>query len=93
MITQSGCGGLIQVSCLSTLKGHSDSVRSVTISPDNKKVVSGSDDDSIKVWELNTGRLLNNLRVIETSVIPIAITSDNKKIVSGSVIKQSRCGI
>ena len=84
--------GLDTGKLLSTLKGHSDSVRSVTISPDNKKVVSGSDDNSIKVWELDTGRLLNDIRAIEgySSDIPIAITSDNKKIVSGSDDKTIR---
>ena len=31
---------------------HSDWIRSVTFSPDGTKIVSGSDDQTIKVWDL-----------------------------------------
>ena len=36
--------------------GHSLSVNTVTISPDSKYIVSGSYDNSIKVWDLLSGR-------------------------------------
>ena len=36
--------------CLKTLKGHSDSVRSVAFSPDGTKIISGSVDKTIKIW-------------------------------------------
>ena len=35
---------------------HSDSIRSVAFSPDGTKIVSGSDDGTIKVWD--SGALL-----------------------------------
>ena len=41
-----------------TLDGHSSHVESVAISPDNTKIVSGSNDNTIKVWGLDTGKLL-----------------------------------
>jgi len=31
---------------------HSDTIRSVAFSPDGTKIVSGSDDKTIKVWDL-----------------------------------------
>ena len=31
---------------------HSDCIRSVAFSPDGTKIVSGSDDETIKVWDL-----------------------------------------
>ena len=34
--------------CKSTLKGHSDYVRSVAITPDGKSIVSGSDDKTVR---------------------------------------------
>jgi len=37
------------------LLGHKDRVYSVAISNDGKKVVSGSADKSIKIWNLETG--------------------------------------
>ena len=34
---------------------HSDYVRSVAFSPDGKTIVSGSDDQTIKVWDAGVG--------------------------------------
>ena len=31
---------------------HSDTIRSVAFSPDGTKIVSGSDDNTIKVWDM-----------------------------------------
>ena len=39
-----------------TLTGHSDWVRSVAYSPDGKHVVSGSCDNTVKVWDAQTGK-------------------------------------
>ena len=38
-----------------TLTGHSDKVFSVAYSPDGKHIVSGSDDNTVKVWDSQTG--------------------------------------
>ncbi len=67
-----------------TLEGHSSSVRSVAITPDSTKIVSGSYDNTIKVWDLASGRLLNTLEGHSSSVRSVAITPDSTKIVSGS---------
>jgi WD40 repeat protein len=37
------------------LTGHSDRVRAVAVNPDRQRAVSASDDETLKVWELNTG--------------------------------------
>ena len=41
--------------------GHSDGVNAVAISPDGKYIVSGSEDKSIKVWDLSSGREIHTL--------------------------------
>ncbi|KAJ2935860.1 hypothetical protein H1R20_g1235, partial [Candolleomyces eurysporus] len=46
------------VNCLSKLEGHSFAVTAVAISPDNKRIVSGSVDDTIRIWDLETGKQL-----------------------------------
>jgi WD40 repeat protein len=41
--------------CLLTLEGHSSCVSSVVFSHDSKKVASGSDDKTIRIWDAETG--------------------------------------
>ena len=36
--------------CLKTLKGHSYGVLSVAYSPDGTKIISGSADETVKIW-------------------------------------------
>ena len=38
-----------------TLQGHSSPVYSVSWSPDGRSIVSGSHDNSIKVWDVSRG--------------------------------------
>ena len=46
---------------LCTLTGHSHYVNSVAYSPDGKHVVSGSFDNTVKVWDSQTGKEVNVL--------------------------------
>src|SRR5262249_12363155 len=39
-----------------TLRGHTGRVTSVAFSHDGKRIVSGSDDQTLTVWDLDTGR-------------------------------------
>lgn len=40
------------------LKGHSNTVRSVAFSADGRRIVSGSDDNSVRVWDAASGAAL-----------------------------------
>ncbi|KAH8331439.1 hypothetical protein KR074_003580 [Drosophila pseudoananassae] len=44
-------------------RGHTDLVRSVSVEPKGEYIVSGSDDKTVKIWEIATGRCI---RTIET---------------------------
>ena len=41
--------------------GHTDAVSSVALSADVSKVVSGSDDYTLKIWSTETGQVLHTL--------------------------------
>jgi len=56
----------------------------VAIAPDGRTVVSGSDDKTLKVWDLETGRCRATFEGHTNSVFGVAITSDGKTVVSGS---------
>jgi len=43
----------VSVTVAHTLKAHSSSVTSVSFSPDGKRIVSGSGDNTLKVWDIS----------------------------------------
>jgi len=67
-----------------TLTGHSDSVAGCAISPDGKKVVSASWDETLKVWDLESGDEMAILKGHSGWVKGCAISPDGKKVVSAS---------
>lgn len=64
--------------------GHSDSINAVAITPNGKIIASGSEDNTIKLWDLNTGECLATLEGHEAGVRAIAISPDGQLLVSGS---------
>lgn len=67
--------------------GHSSEVTSVAFSPDGKVIASGSDDNSIKLWNVATGRLLRTLSAHSNSVYSVAFSPDGKTLATGSTDK------
>jgi len=41
-----------------TLSEHSDHINSVSVSPNNQLLASGSDDKSLKLWDLKAGKAI-----------------------------------
>ena len=68
-----------------TLKGHSGPVRCVAVSPDGKRIVSGSEDNTVKVWDATTGQETLTLKVKgrTDSVFSVVLSPDGKRLVSG----------
>ena len=71
-----GCGGgdvpkpKPSVKVLHTLKGHTDAVRSAAFSPYGQRIVSGSHDNTLKIWDANSGQELQTLKARDGTVGP-----------------------
>ncbi len=64
--------------------GHSVEVNAVCFSPDSKLQASGSNDNTIRLWEVATGRLLRTLEGHSSSVNRICLSPDDNQLASGS---------
>lgn len=67
-----------------SLKGHTSFVKSVSFSPDGKRIVSGSWDNTLKIWDASTGQEIQILKGHTCGVNSVAFSPDGKKVVSGS---------
>ena len=67
----------------STLSGHWESVTSLAFSQDGTLLVSGSNDKTIKLWDIQTGGVIKTLYEL-SQVQSISISPDTAIIVSGS---------
>ncbi len=76
-----------------TLEGHTDGVNTVAITPDSTKIVSGSYDKTLKIWDITNGTsLIGFLNRFYEDMNPmpycecvntVAITPDGTKFISG----------
>ncbi len=65
-------------------QGHTDRVQSVSFSPDGKRIVSGSRDKTIKIWDTKTGKQIG--KTLKGHIAPVksvCYSPDGKRIVSG----------
>ena len=67
-----------------TFKGHADWVRGVAVTPDGQHIISGSFDNSVKVWSVASRRLVGTCRGQTKNVFAVAAMPDGQRILSGS---------
>ena len=64
--------------------GHSRLVTSVAFSPDGRYALSGSWDETIRLWEVSTGREVRTLKGHSGWVTSVAFSPDGRYALSGS---------
>ena len=73
-----------------TLEGHSGKINFVSYSLDGEKIVSASDDKTLRIWDAETGYCLNVLRGHSGGVKTASFSPDGMRIVSTSDDKTIR---
>ncbi|KAF3935356.1 hypothetical protein ABW19_dt0209518 [Dactylella cylindrospora] len=69
---------------MQTLEGHTYRVNSVAFSPNNRLLVSASDDKTIKLWDITSGAILQTLVGHALSVSCVTFSPDSRRLASGS---------
>src|SRR5215831_11668989 len=63
---------------------HTHPVTTVAFAPDDSLIATGSEDTTIKIWNINTRQVKATLRGHSTSVTCLAFSPDGKTLASGS---------
>ncbi|MEM7585235.1 MAG: caspase family protein [Acidobacteriota bacterium] len=64
--------------------GHSSAIRSLAISPNGESLASGSDDRTVKLWQVETGKLIRTLEGHTEGVNSVAFSPNGRLLASGS---------
>jgi WD40 repeat protein/tetratricopeptide (TPR) repeat protein/tRNA A-37 threonylcarbamoyl transferase component Bud32 len=68
---------------LHCLRGHILPVHSVAFSPNGKRIASGSRDQTVKVWDVQSGQEVLSLQGHTGSVYSVVFSPDGKRLASG----------
>jgi len=70
---------------LQTFEGHAEPVRCVAFCPDGKTLASGSDDKTIKLWDIATGEPKSTLKGHKYRVWSLGFTPHGQHLMSASL--------
>jgi WD40 repeat protein len=68
-----------------SLAGHDDGVLACAVAPDGRRVISGSLDGTLRIWDLEDGRTLATLDGQHGGVSSCAVTPDGRRVIWGSL--------
>ncbi|KAI0026732.1 quinon protein alcohol dehydrogenase-like superfamily, partial [Vararia minispora EC-137] len=83
-IPQLRCAGVSNHGGILTRIDVGSSVNAVAFSPDGTRVVSSSDDHSVRIWDASTGQQVQMLGGHTSWVMSVAFSPDGTRVVSGS---------
>jgi WD40 repeat protein len=67
-----------------TLECRANFIRAVAVTPDGRRVVSASDDRTLRLWDLGSGQMIRTLEGHRDEVSAVAVTPDGRQAVSAS---------
>jgi len=80
----SNSGSVVPPPKFKSLDGHSGPVRTVAFSKDGSRIISGSQDNTIRFWDAEGGQLLKSFRGHDGAVRTVAFAESDQVILSGS---------
>ncbi len=64
-------------------RGHYETIDAVAVSPDGRRLLSGSNDDSLILWDRETAQPIRRLKGHAGDVFTVAISPDGRRALSG----------
>jgi WD40 repeat protein len=75
---------------LKIFRGHQREITTVVFSPDGKKVLSGSGDATVKLWNLDSGKAEKTFVGHTLNILAVTLSPDGKEMLTGSMDKTAR---
>ena len=66
------------------LKGHSEQIKSVALTPDGSRIVTASQDTTVRIWDATSGADVGALKGHTGEINAVTVTADGLRIVTGS---------
>ena len=69
---------------LAVIGGHTGALLAVAVMPDGRHILTGSDDNVVRMWDVGSGAEVRQFRGHNGKVLAVAVTPDGRHIVTGS---------